>query len=256
MIRLLLENQNISIDQNITLKDNAFHYLANVMRCKLKDSLEVFNGNSSSFLAEIIEIQKKSILIKIYQEIKEYRKSSNISLAFAINKKNDFIAEKATELGVAKFQPLITTNTFCQNFNDKRFYHNVKEAVEQSERNDLPTIESLTHLEKWLAKIDFTSKILIFCSERGGQRIINIFNKIKFDDIDCTNNPEIIILVGPEGGFSNEEFHRISQLTEETSKIFSIPRIYQISLGQEILRLETAIISSIAIIKEFMTQGL
>lgn len=249
-IRLFINKKTIKINDEITLDNSCqdFQYLATVMRRVINDEISIFNGLEGDFAGKIIALDKKKLTIKIIQQTSKLSISSNINLAFSLIKKNEIIAIKATELGIVNFIPLITNNSVIRNFNQNRFFLNIKEACEQSQRNDIPKISDLQHLDKWLSKIDFNNKIYFFCDESGDSpKISHIFNNIKDKNqlYSKIAQCEIFIIIGPEGGFSCEEKKIAQDLTLKNKYFFN-----SISLGKQILRAETAAIVAIAIIKE------
>lgn len=241
-IRLFVDEQELKIGAEVKITDGDFNYLANVMRQKVGNRVTIFNGRDGEFQAAIREIAKKFLILVVEERISELAKPSNITLAFALIKNVgiDFIAQKATELGVARFQPLVTQNSVVDKINVERFQANVKEACEQCERNDFPEISALKKLEKFLAEDEIKNKILILCDESGqGAKASEILAKIKSQR---KNNEEIIVLVGPEGGFSEAEFKRFRQTTN----------LHSISLGKRILRADTAIVAALTLAQEFL----
>lgn len=239
-IRLFVDDKNIKISSEIKVSNNDFNYLVRVMRRKVGDGIFVFNGSDGEFLAEITQIQKKFLILQVKSQISDLIKTENITLAFALIKNVgiDFIAQKGTELGVTNFQPLITQNTIVDKVNLDRFRSNVKEACEQCERNDFPQIQQLKKLDKFLEE-ETKKKILILCDESGqGNKASEILSKIKLDEKD-----EIVIFIGPEGGFSEEEFAKFRELKN----------LQAISLGKRILRADTAIISALTLVGEFVS---
>lgn len=238
-IRLFIAQNQLEIGKNIEIKDQDFHYLANVMRVKNDDEIEIFNGFDGDFLAKTAELTKKSLKLIIFKKIKEQEKNTNITLAFTPvkNVKNEFIAQKATELGAGKIQPIITQHSIVDKINEDRFKLSIKEACEQCERNSIPELLSVAKLDKFLSQKDLSEKILILCDESGnGKKASEILPKIS------QKNKEIVVLIGPEGGFSKEEFTRFYELNN----------LHSISLGQRILRADTAIISALALVNEFL----
>lgn len=238
-IRLFLNQENLSQNQIIELENNDFNYLVKVMRRKVGDVILVFNGKNGEFLAKIIQINKKNCQIQLISQEKSQEKSSSITLAFAPvkNVRVDFIAQKATEMGVNKFQPIITKHSVVDKINENRFLANAKEAAEQCERLDIPTLDKITKLNSYLKNLD-ENQILILCDESGrALKASAVLSKIKMQ-----KDQEIIIFIGPEGGFSKEEFENFYQ----------IKNLYKISLGKRILRSDTAIISALALTGEFL----
>lgn len=234
-IRLFLTQKSLKSNLEIEIRDDDFHYLARVMRCQIGDKITIFNGFDGDFDAEIIEINKKSLKITLLQQIRAQQPQNNIILAFAPvkNVRIDFIAQKATEIGLKSFLPIITNHTIVNKINEKRFLANIKEACEQCNSNQIPEILPTQKLEKLLNSDFITNKTLILCDESGkGQKASKILPKIN-------KNQEIIIFIGPEGGFSEQEF-------EKFAKTNSI----SMSLGSRILRSDTAIVSALTLINQ------
>jgi len=231
-----------------------FDYLVKVMRKKVGDEIYIFNGLNGEWRAEIAAIEKRNLTIIIKEKVAEQMALSHITLAFAPvkNVRIDFVAAKATEMGVSKFAPIITQHSVVDKINEERFAANIKEACEQCERNDMPQILPIKKLEKFLHEVgklesgnnealpinNDEEKILILCDEsRQAQKA-----SVILPQIFANKKPgqEIIILIGPEGGFSKEEFAMMRK----------IKNLYSISLGARILRSDTAIIASLAIVNE------
>ena len=238
-IRLLIESPLIKPNSIIEINDNDFNYLVNVMRKKNGEELLVFNGVDGQWLAQIIEVNKKNCLLKIISQNKTQYTPPKITLAFAPvkNIRIDFIASKATELGITKFQPILTQHTIVDKVNLERFKANIKEAAEQCERLDLPAIFEPIKLNNFLKKLK-ENQILILCDESGnGKKASEVLPKIQ-----TSNQSEIIILIGPEGGFSKTEFEQLDQTDN----------LHKITLGPRILRADTAIIAAITLVQEFL----
>lgn len=237
-IRLFVQSPSIKANQTIEINDNDFNYLVKVMRKKIGDELLIFNGRDGEWLAKIINISKKYCQIQTIRLNKTQYFPPQITLAFAPvkNVRIDFIAAKATELGICKFQPIITQHSVVDKINLERFFANIKEAAEQCERLDLPEILEPIKLESFLKKLD-ENKILILCDESGsGRKASEVLPQI------TDNKNEIIIFTGPEGGFSKAEFERFDKLKN----------IHKITLGPRILRADTAIISATTLVQEFL----
>lgn len=237
--RLFVKENPLNIASEIVLKDNDFDYLVKVLRKKIGDEICVFNGFDGEFSAKIAKIEKKSLVIALHEKIGEQEKSSFITLAFAPvkNVRIDFVAAKATEMGVSKFQPILTKHTIVDKINLERFFANVKEAAEQCETNFLPQVCDLQKLDKILEQKD---KIFILCDEtHQGLAARDLMPKISKER---KANQEIIILIGPEGGFSKEEFEKMRK----------IENLFSLSLGKRILRADTAIIAALALVQEFL----
>lgn len=238
-IRIFIKEKNLDLAMQIKICEGDFDYLTKVMRQKIGDEIYIFNGFDGEFKSLIISIEKKSLILQIKEKIADLKKVPNITLAFAPvkNVKIDFIATKACELGVARLQPIITQHTIVDKINYERFSANVKEALEQCERNDLAEVLEIKKLDKFLNDENNKEKILILCDESHlGKKASELLPNI------TVNNREIVILIGPEGGFSKEEFARMRALEN----------LYSMSLGPRILRADTAVIAALALVQEFL----
>jgi len=243
---VILNQSKQFLKTELKIIGNNFDYLTKVMRLKINDLFFVFNGLDGEFEAKIINIEKKFLQASIIKKTSNLTATSKITIAFALikNVRIDFIASKATELGVAKFQPLTTERTIVNKINYDRFKANVKEACEQCGRNDFPQISSLKTLEKFLQE-NSLNKIYILCDESGNaQKSSFVLSEIakNLQKNNSTQETEFIIIVGPEGGFTEKEFNKIYQLGNS----------YNISMGPRILRSDTAIISAITLVQEFL----
>ncbi|MES2677015.1 MAG: 16S rRNA (uracil(1498)-N(3))-methyltransferase [Pseudomonadota bacterium] len=238
-IRLFIKSAPIKPNCRIEINDNDFNYLINVMRKKIGDELLVFNGADGEWLVKIIQINKKNCVLQIGDQTKTQYFPPQITLAFAPvkNARIDFIAAKATELGIVKFQPILTQHTIVDKINQERFQANIKEAAEQCERLDLPKIFAPIKLGSFLKTLK-ENQILILADESGsGKKASEVLSKIKF-----SSEKEIIILIGPEGGFSKTEFENFDQINN----------LHKITLGSRILRADTAMICAITLVQEFL----
>lgn len=223
-------NEDLLAGKQIKLTDKIFHYLANVLRKKINDSIIVVNGKDGEFLSEIIFMSNKYLNIKVIEKTKEFQKQPFLGLIFAPIGKIDLLLKSATELGTTDFYPINTEYTNKNNLKLNKIDGNIIEAVEQSERLDLPVIHRIEKLKDLLKKLDNEKSIILFCEERTGERTLKSIN---FKD------KNIYALVGPEGGFSEQE----------KSIIRSFKNVVSVSLGSNILRTETATISVLSVIK-------
>ncbi len=238
-IRLFLAQEKLVLGLEVKILGADFEYLTKVMRQKIGNEIMLFDGVNGEFVAEISAIEKKFIAARIIKKISDLKKVPDITLAFALvkNVRVDFIAAKASELGVAKFQPLTTQHSVVDKINLERFAANVKEACEQCERNDFPQICDVKKLDKFLNEEAAAEKIFILCDESGqGEMASIILPRINVEQ------QEIVILIGPEGGFSVAEFAKMRQLKN----------LHAITLGPRILRADTAMIAALTLVQEFL----
>ncbi len=213
---------------SIALCKDHSHYLVNVMRKREDDHLRVFNGKDGEFLAKIIEASKKNCVIKMVQQVRAQPESGKeFHLLFAPIKKArmDWLIEKAVELGVTHFHPVLTQNTEVRTLNTERIHRQIIEAAEQCERLNIPVFnepeDMMNVLSEWKKDIP-----LYVCMEHEDvQELSKVLDKEK----------SAAFLIGPEGGFTEEE------------KI-KLKRYQCVSLGPNILRAETAAIKCLSLI--------
>ncbi len=205
------------------------HYLKDVMRLKVGDDVFLFDGINGEFSANIAQINKKSVILNINQKVADFQKSPDVWLLFAPLKKDntDIVIQKSVELGVSKIIPVQTEYTSNAGIKLERMRAQVIEAAEQSRRTDLPEILSPITLEKLLEKWD-KKRTLVYLNETGaGQSFIDASKKM---------SAPVAFLVGPEGGFSLEEFEMLK----------SLPYTLSLALGPRILRAETACLAALS----------
>lgn len=207
------------------------HYLLNVLRLSEGDCIKIFDGQSGEYIGKICNCSKKSCSIQILEKTREMEACPDLWLLFAPVKKDktDFIIAGATELGVAKIVPTITRYTISEKVKKERYEAQVIEAAEQCRRLDIPLIEEPKSLEKILQNWP-QERILYFMDETGnGENIQTAFQKEN-------SSHKAAVLVGPEGGFSEEELQNLRQ--KDFAK--------GVSMGKRILRAETAALSALA----------
>lgn len=214
----------------ITISGEEFNHLVHVMRKKIGDYIMIVDGNGNAYQTILINISKKQAEAKIIEEYKHHNEpEKKLTLAVALLKnpsKYDFLVEKTVELGVNKLIPLLTQRTIPRSAKVERWQKLSIAAMKQSGRSFLPKIlDPVTLLDLISEKDDYTSKI-IFHNTQG-----NFLNVNDFNSIHNLNLSNILILIGPEGGFTDEEVE------------LSVNAGFQIvSLGTRRLRTETAAI--------------
>ncbi|AIL65565.1 Ribosomal RNA small subunit methyltransferase E [Rickettsiales bacterium Ac37b] len=231
--RLFVENQ-LDIDSSILLSHSQSHYLMNVMRKQIKDHIKVFNGKDGEWLSEIIHYNKKlGVEISLKEKLRKQENLPELWLIFTPIKQSrlHFILEKSAELGVTKMFPILTSRTVISNINLEKSKLVLVEAAEQSNRLDIPVIYNLQKLDTLISNWNPDNKIVLCNESETHIHIRNIIHKLDKDI--CT------IMIGPEGGFTSQELDYLGKL----------PFLYSVSLGAQILRSETAAISSLACIQ-------
>ena len=230
-VRIYLDKK-LNLDLDLILEKEDAHYLKNVMRLREGDNVFLFNSKDGEFKGEIISSDKKNTKVKLISKIDNINKPGKISLIFSLIKssKLDYLIQKCTEVGVKSFIPVISEKSVAKNFNIKRTEKIIKESCEQSNQLFLPAIHEVEKLEKKVKSFDKNS--IIFFAD------INSSNK-KIDEVIKNNkNREFYLLVGPEGDFS----------LKERDLLKSMNNCIPISLGQNILRSETAAVAGLAIL--------
>ena len=203
------------------------HYLFKVMRVKENEVFSLFNEDGE-WETKIISISKNVVEFKTIKQLRQKENTKELWLAFSPIKSNyqNFMIQKATELGITKFLPIIFDRTIVKKINKERLEKIIIEASEQSNRINLPILEDIQNLNS-LLKIDKMN--LVFTD-------LNSQNK-KIDASKFSNEP-LCIIVGPEGDFSNSE----------REKILNFKDVQSIKINDNILRTETAVISTISIV--------
>ena len=226
-IRLFF-SASLSTDMTDKLDKSQSYYLNKVMRVKENEVFSLFNSNGE-WEAKVLSISKSIIKFKI---IKQLRQKENIKkelwLAFSPIKSNyqNFMIQKATELGVTKFLPIIFDRTVVRKINKERLEKIIIEASEQSNRINLPKIEEPQSLNNFLE----TNSIDLILTDLNS-------NNNKIDKSKLTDKP-VCIIIGPEGDFSENE----------RQEILAFKGVQPIKINENILRSETAVISAISII--------
>ena len=218
--------ESLSLNLIATLDKSQSHYLSKVMRIKENEVFSLFNS-SGEWEAKILGISKSIVEFNVTKQLRQKENFKELWLAFSPIKSNyfNFMMQKATELGVTKFLPIIFDRTIVRKINKERFEKIAIEASEQSNRINVPLIELPQNLDDLLKN----SMDLIFTD-------LNSSNT-KLDKSKFTNKP-VCIIIGPEGDFSEAE----------RAKILSFRGVQPVKINENILRSETAVISAISIV--------
>ncbi len=201
------------------------HYLISVMRFKAGDPVKLFDGVSGEWLGLAESVGKRDLLVRISGQLRPVEKVPDLWLLAAPIKKAriDLVAEKACELGVARYRPIITRRTVIERLNLDRLRSHMIEAAEQCGRTTIPALDEPIKLPAVLRAWP-QERALYFADENGGEMF-------------APKPGPAAILIGPEGGFDEEE----------RALIRALPAASPISLGPRILRAETAAIAAISL---------
>ncbi len=222
----LFYTKSLSLNLIDKLDKSQSHYVSKVMRLKEKEVFSLFNS-SGEWEAKILNITKSIVEFNVTKKLRQKENTQDLWLAFSPIKSNyfNFMIQKATELGVTKFLPVIFERTIVRKINKERLEKVIIEAAEQSNRITVPSIEDPQKLKSFLNN----DMDLIFTD-------LNTTNT-KIDIKKLTTKPTCVI-IGPEGDFSEEEREEILRFND----------VQSIKINENILRSETAVISALSII--------
>ena len=222
----LFYSKSLSLNLTDKLDKSQSHYVSKVMRLKEKEVFSLFNSNGE-WEAKILNITKSIVEFNVTKQLRQKENTKELWLAFSPIKSNyfNFMIQKATELGVTKFLPIIFERTIVRKINKERLEKVIIEAAEQSNRITVPSIEEPQKLKSFLNN----DMDLIFTD-------LNTTNT-KIDIKKLTTKPTCVI-IGPEGDFSEEE----------REEILKFSGVQPIKINENILRSETAVISALSII--------
>ena len=222
----LFYSKSLSLNLTDKLDKSQSHYVSKVMRLKEKEVFSLFNS-SGEWEAKILNITKSIVEFNVTKQLRHKENTKDLWLAFSPIKSNyfNFMIQKATELGVTKFLPIIFERTIVRKINKERLEKVIIEAAEQSNRITVPSIEDPQKLKSFLNN----DMDLIFTD-------LNTANT-KIDLTKLTTKPTCVI-IGPEGDFSEQE----------REEILKFNGVQPIKINENILRSETAVISALSII--------
>src|ERR1700691_3518442 len=218
----------------VTLERDQSNYLGNVLRLKDGDSIFVFNGRDGEWLASITG-RKRLDRLEIESRTRPQDRLPDLAYVFAPLKhaRLDYMVQKAVEMGVSSLQPVLTRFTQVSRVNGERMRANVIEAAEQCGILSIAAVAEPVALDRYLGQRP-RQRLLVFCDEAA-----DTANPLQALRDDATASSGIDILVGPEGGFAEEE----------RSVLLRQPRILRLSLGPRVLRADTAAVAALALVQ-------
>jgi 16S rRNA (uracil1498-N3)-methyltransferase len=232
--RLYVETP-LAVGARVTLPAPASHYLASVMRLGPGDDVRLFDDIGGEFHARVADAARKAVSVDIVAVLRPREAVPDLWLCAApLNRgRIDWVAEKACELGVAKLLPVVTARTIVDKLNHDRLRAHMIEAAEQCGRTALPELAPATTLAKLLADWP-ADRTLLFADEDGGAPLT---------PARCT--APAAILIGPEGGFTDDERARIR----------AVRQAHAITLGPRVLRADTAAVAAVAVWQALSSAG-
>ena len=220
--------------ERIALERNQSNYLGNVLRLSAGETILVFNGRDGEWQAQI-EGRKRPDGLTIVARTRPQDRLPDIAYVFAPLKhaRLDYMVQKAVEMGAAKLQPVLTRHTQVSRVNVERMRANVIEAAEQCGILSLADVAEPVALDRFLDKRE-TRRLLVFCDEAA-----DVGNPIEALQQGGTGTEGIDVVIGPEGGFAEEE----------RALLLRQPRTLRLSLGPRILRADTAGVAALALVQ-------
>ena len=222
--RLFVE-ETLAEGRALALDGAPANYLVNVLRLGPGALVKLFDDRTGEWLAEITEAGRKRVTVAVGTRLREREAVPDLWLLFAPIKRGriDWLVEKATELGVARLVPVLTRRTVVDRLNLGRLRAHIIEAAEQCGRTALAELAEPQKLGALLAAWP-AERSLYFADEAGG------------DPLEGGPGPAAI-LIGPEGGFADDE----------RTAIRALPRARPVTLGPRILRADTAALAAVTL---------
>lgn len=224
--------------EQLALSESASHHVSCVLRMKPGEKIILFSGDNREFEATILEIKKKEVLVLIEKaKYKSTESPCKIHLAQALSKgeRMEFVIQKAVELGVATITPLVTSRTVVK-IKEERLQKKLTQwqgiilnACEQSGRNMIPLLKPFLSLEEYLTTNNHYPLKLVL--HPNFSKTIREYSG---------NYKDIALVIGPEGGFAEEEISKILEYDYQP-----------LQLGPRILRTETAAIAALSVLQAY-----
>lgn len=215
---------------SIALDPPQAHYVKSVLRLSVGDAVALFNGRDGEWLGRIDELGKARCSVKLFEQRRPQSAEPDLWLVFAPIKRAriDYLAEKATELGVSALYPVYSQRTIVDRVNLDRMRANAIEAAEQTNRLTIPELREAQPLNRLLANWPAERRLLL-CDESGASPLIG-------EALPGLAPGPWAVLIGPEGGFTETELDGLKKL----------PFVCAVGLGPRLLRAETAALAALA----------
>jgi 16S rRNA (uracil1498-N3)-methyltransferase len=230
-VRLYVDHA-LAEGQPVPLTQEQAHYLFNVMRLQPGAGVLLFNGRNGEYRARVAEVGKRGGVLICEALTQPLRPPPDLWLLFAPIKKarTDFVVEKAVELGVARILPVQTAHTNAERIRPEKLRAHAVEAAEQCGATQVPEVADLRSLDRVLA--DWPADRPILWADEGMAGSLADFERLRDGA-----RAGWALLVGPEGGFSQDERARLR----------ARPEVVPVSLGPRILRADTAAVALITL---------
>jgi 16S rRNA (uracil1498-N3)-methyltransferase len=233
----------------VALEKPQAHYLRDVLRLKPGGTVLVFNGKDGEWLGTLGEGKRAALTIQ--KQTREQTEPTDLHYLFAPLKHErlDYMVQKAVEMGVSRLQPVLTRHTQVKRVNVERMRANAIEAAEQCGVLSVPEVAEPVSFARAIAgrKAD---RLMVFCDEaadvedpvaalRSGREAPSAMLPLTMSDAGGGGAQPLALLIGPEGGFAEEERAALGKLTN----------VVRLSLGPRILRADTAAVAALALIQ-------
>ena len=224
----------LALGETVELERNQSNYLGNVLRLAAGDTILVFNGRDGEWQASITG-RKRPDSLAIVARTRPQDRLPDLAYVFAPLKhaRLDYIVQKAVEMGVSSLQPVLTRFTQVSRVNGERMRANVVEAAEQCGILSVADVAEPVALDRYLSRRG-AQRLLVFCDEAA-----DVANPLQALQGGLTGANGIDVLIGPEGGFAEEE----------RALLLRQPLILRLSLGPRILRADTAGVAALALVQ-------
>lgn len=228
MIPRLHLAERLATGATLRLVGDRAHYLRTVLRLRQGQPARLFNAEAGEWQARLVAIGRHEVELVVEERLRPPEFEPGPALVFAPIRRNrlDWLVEKAVELGAARLVPVLTERTVVKLDGAERLATIAREASEQCGRLTVPPAEPPRPLEAWLRARDPAVPLLL-ADERGGGEPLLAATALR---------PQVEFLVGPEGGFADEERDRL----------LASPAVVPVTLGPRILRAETAALYALA----------
>ena len=224
----------LAAGQTVALERGQSNYLGNVLRLSAGETILVFNGHDGEWQAAIAG-SKRPDSLKLVAQTRPQDRLPDLTYVFAPLKhaRLDYMVQKAVEMGASSLQPVLTRFTQVGRVNGERMRANVIEAAEQCGILSIAAVAEPVALDRYLGQRS-PQRLLVFCDEAA-----DATNPLHSLRNDATASNGIDVLIGPEGGFAEEE----------RSVLLRQPRILRLSLGPRVLRADTAAVAALALVQ-------
>lgn len=220
--------------ETVALERNQSNYLGNVLRLAAGETIRVFNGRDGEWQAAIAG-RKRPDSLTIMAQTRPQDRLPDLAYVFAPLKhaRLDYMVQKAVEMGASSLQPVLTRFTQVSRVNSERMRANVIEAAEQCGILSIASVAEPMPLDRYLGQRE-TRRLLVFCDEAA-----DATSPLQALQGGLAAAHGIDVLIGPEGGFAEEE----------RALLLRLPRILRLSLGPRILRADTAGVAALALVQ-------